>query len=138
MKLQIPNFPALDKSPQYYLDRYNDEPSYKSWFDSQFPNDSLYNILGYEDPVSVPDWIRNNAEWWATEQIDDSAFISGIEFMLENNIIMVSTTSDKISDEEIPDWIRNNAHWLSQNLISEDEFVNALKFMIQEGIIIIN
>ena len=87
----------------------------------------------------MPDWIRNNAEWWATGKINDSAFISGIEFMLENNIIMVSTTSsDKVSDEEIPDWIRNNAHWWSQDLISEDEFVNALKFMIQEGIIIIN
>ena len=135
----IENFPAIDKSPQFYLDRYNDEPSYKSWFESQFPNESIHNILGYEDPVSVPDWIRNNAEWWATGKINDSAFISGIEFMLENNIIMVSTTSsNKISDEEIPDWIRNNAHWWSQNLISEDEFVNGLKFMIQEGIIIIN
>ncbi len=135
----IENFPALDKSPQYYIDRYNKESSYKSWFDSQFPNYSIHNILGYEDPVSVPDWIRNNAEWWATGKINDSAFISGIEFMLENNIIMVSTTSPgNLSDEEIPDWIRNNAHWWSQDLISEDEFVNALKFMIQEGIITIN
>jgi hypothetical protein len=135
----VDNFPALDKSPQYYIDRYNNEQSYKSWFDSQFPNSSIYNILGYDDPVSVPSWVRNNAEWWATGQINDSAFVQGIEFMLENNIIMVSTIpSGNISNEEIPDWIRNNAHWWSQDLISEDEFVNSLEFLIQEGIITVN
>jgi hypothetical protein len=134
----VDNFPALDKSPQYYVDRYNDESSYKSWFDSQFPNKSIYNILGYENPVSVPDWIRNNAEWWATGKINDSAFVSGIEFMLENNIIMVSTTSSgNISNDDVPDWVRNNAHWWSQNLISEDEFINSLEYLIQEGIITI-
>ena len=138
LKLTIPNFPAFDKSPQYYIDRYNAESSYKLWFDSQFPNSSIYNILGYEDPVSVPDWIRNNAEWWATGKINDSAFVSGIEFMLENNIIMVSTTSSgNISNDDIPDWIRNNAHWWSQDLISEDEFINSLEYLIQEGIITI-
>jgi hypothetical protein len=134
----VDNFPALDKSPQYYIDRYNGEPSYKTWFDSQFPNESIYNILGYEDPVSVPSWIRNNAEWWATGKINDSAFVSGIEFMLENNIIMVSTSSSgNISNDDIPDWIRNNAHWWSQDLISEDEFINSLEYLIREGIIII-
>ena len=135
----LDNFPSLDKSPQFYLDRYNNEPSYKSWFDSQFLGVSIYNILGYEDPVSVPDWIRDNAEWWATGIITDSTFVSGIEFMLENNIIMISNIpSSNVSGDEIPDWIRNNAHWWSQDLISEDEFVNSLKFLIQEGIIVIN
>ncbi len=139
LKFQIPNFPSLDKSPQYYIDRYNTESDYKSWFDSQFPGITIYNILGYEDPVSVPDWIRNNAEWWASGAIPDSTFATGIEFMLENNIIMISNiTSGSISGDEIPNWVRNNAHWWSQNLISEDEFVNSLKFLIQEGIIEIN
>ncbi len=139
LKFKIPNFPALDKPPQYYIDRYNDEQSYKSWFDSQFPHSSIHNVLGYEDPVSVPNWIRNNAEWWATGQINDSAFVSAIEFLLENNIIMVSTSSSgNVSDEDIPDWIRNNAHWWSQDLISEDEFVNSLEYLIQEGIITLN
>ena len=134
----VDNFPTFDKSPQYYIDRYNDESSYKSWFDSQFPNESIHHILGYEDPVSVPDWIRNNAKWWATGQINDSAFVSGIEFMLENNIIMVSiTSSGTISNDEIPDWIRNNAHWWSQDLISQDEFINSLEYLIREGIITI-
>jgi len=136
----VDDFPSLDKSPQYYIDRYNNESSYKSWFDSQFPNVSIYNILGYEDPISIPDWIRSNAEWWAKGSITDSTFVTGIEFMLENKIIMISNIdpSGNVSEGEIPDWIRNNAHWWSQGLISEDEFVNSLKFLIQERIIAIN
>jgi len=72
--------------------------------------------------------------------IPDSAFVTGIEFMLENNIIQISniSSSESASDDEIPQWIRNNAHWWSKDLISEDEFVNSLKFLIQEGIIKIN
>ncbi len=135
----IENFPSYDKSPQYYIDRYNAEPNYKSWFDSQFPKSSIYNILGYDNPVSVPDWIRINAEWWASGKITDSTFITGIEFMLENNIIIIpNLPNSNFSGDEIPDWIRNNAHWWSQDLITEDEFVNSLKFLIEEGIIIIN
>ncbi len=133
-------FPSIDKPPQYYIDRYNNEQSYKDWFDSQFPNDSIYNILGYKDPVSVPDWIRNTAEWWAIGEISDSTFVSGIEFMLENDIIRVSniSPSGNISEEGIPAWIRNSAHWWSQDLISEEEFINSLKFLIQQGVITIN
>ena len=124
------NFPALDKSPQYYIDRYNDEPEYKKWFDSQFPNSSIYNILGFKDPLYLPDWIRNNANWWATGQIPDSTFVTGLEFMIENKIIVFSSVavSENDSQNDIPDWIRDNANWWSQGLISDDEFVNALEF----------
>ena len=136
----LTSFPSLDKSPQHYIDRYNDEPGYKEWFDLQFPNISIYNILGYEDPVPLPSWIQDYAGLWATGEISDSVFVTGIEFLLENKIIMISNIppSGNISGDEIPDWIRNNAHWWSQNLISENEFVNSLKFLIQEGIITIN
>ena len=112
------------------------ESEYRSWEHKPFARAEH----GYGDPVPMPDWIRNNAEWWAIGKITDSDFVSGIEFMLENNIIMISNipSSGNVSTEEIPIWVRNNAHWWSQDLISEDEFVNSLKFLIQEKIIIIN
>jgi len=83
--------------------------------------------LGYLDPILVPDWVRNNAEWCAIGTTTNSTFISGIDFVLENNIIVIPNipSSGNISEDEIPDWIRNNVHWWSQNLISEDEFVNS-------------
>ena len=45
----------------------------------------------------IPDWIKNNAGWWAEGEVDDETFLSGIEFLIENKIINVSSES-KILD----------------------------------------
>ena len=39
--------------------------------------------------LNIPDWVRNNAAWWAQEQIDDSSFASGIQFLIKEGIIKV-------------------------------------------------
>ena len=39
--------------------------------------------------VCVPDWIKNNAGWWATDQIDDSSFLQGILYLIQKGIIAV-------------------------------------------------
>jgi len=41
----------------------------------------------------VPDWIKNNAAWWAEGSVDDATFLNGIEFLIENKIINVSSES---------------------------------------------
>ena len=38
---------------------------------------------------NVPDWIKNNAEWWANGEIDDNTFVSGIQYLVKNGIIAV-------------------------------------------------
>jgi phosphonate transport system substrate-binding protein len=45
----------------------------------------------------IPTWIKNNAAWWAEDTIDDATFLQGIEYLVENNIIKVSSES-KITD----------------------------------------
>ena len=45
----------------------------------------------------IPTWIKSNAEWWAEDTIDDATFLQGIEYLVENNIINVSSES-KIMD----------------------------------------
>ena len=37
----------------------------------------------------IPEWIKNNAVWWAEGAIDDNAFIQGIEFLVREGIIQV-------------------------------------------------
>ena len=39
--------------------------------------------------ASIPAWIKNNAGWWATDQIDDSAFVQGIQYLIQEGIIVV-------------------------------------------------
>ncbi len=84
----------------------------------------------------IPDWIRNNAEWWVQEQIDDNTFIQGIEYLIKNKIITISEIEQEISEsQEIPDWIRNNAEWWVQEQIDDNTFIQGLEFLIQKGII---
>ena len=35
----------------------------------------------------VPLWIKNNAGWWADGTIDDSTFLNGLEYLVQNGII---------------------------------------------------
>ncbi|MDX1596938.1 MAG: hypothetical protein R3327_08385, partial [Nitrosopumilaceae archaeon] len=90
--------------------------------------------------LALPDWIKNNARWWAAGQISDKEFATGIEFMIKNNIIsgyqVSSTALTGVSDEvKIPTWIKNNARWWSQNEISDQDFVKGIDFMIEEKIL---
>jgi type VI secretion system secreted protein Hcp len=84
----------------------------------------------------VPSWIKNNAKWWSEKQIADSDFISGIQYMIQQKIILVSgTPGESAGNVPVPEWVRNNAGWWAADQISEDEFVRALEFLIQNGII---
>ena len=41
----VAGFPDPDKDYQYYIDRYNNEPSYKDWFQSTFPGLTVYEAV---------------------------------------------------------------------------------------------
>ena len=41
----------------------------------------------------IPEWIKNNAGWWVDGTVDDATFLNGIEFLIENKIINVSSES---------------------------------------------
>ena len=86
--------------------------------------------------ISIPQWVRNNAEWWAAEQIDDTTFIQSIEYLIKNNIIVIPVTQQESSgDQEIPAWIKNNAEWWAAEQIDDETFVQGLEFLIKRGII---
>ena len=44
--------------------------------------------VGKVTPI-VPEWIKNNAGWWAEGAIDDQAFVQGIQFLITNGILQV-------------------------------------------------
>ena len=37
----------------------------------------------------IPDWIKNNASWWADGLIDDGSFVSGMQWLISNGIIIL-------------------------------------------------
>lgn len=38
----------------------------------------------------IPDWIKNNAGWWAQGQISENDFLNGIKYLVEKGIIQVN------------------------------------------------
>jgi len=88
-------------------------------------------ITNTKSTISIPEWIRNNAAWWAEEQIDDNTFIQGIEYLIKNDIIVIPKTDQSDSDnKEIPSWIRNNAAWWSDEQIDDETFVQGLQLSL--------
>ena len=88
------------------------------------------------EEISIPQWVRNNAEWWAAEQIDDTTFIQSIEYLIKNDIIVIPTTEQESSgDQEIPAWIKNNAEWWAAKQIDDETFVQGLEYLIKRGVI---
>ena len=86
--------------------------------------------------VVLPNWIKNNAGWWSSDQITNDDFSLGIAFMINEGFIKVPITEVSAqTSSEIPDWVKNNAGWWADGQISDDDFVNGLQFLISNGII---
>ena len=39
----------------------------------------------------IPEWIKNNAGWWAEGAIDDDSFIQGIQFLIKEGIMRIQS-----------------------------------------------
>ena len=88
---------------------------------------------------SIPYWIKNNAKWWADNKISDSDFITGIEYLVENNIIKIDSQNIKENSlNVIPTWIKNNAKWWADNQISDNDFITGIEYLVENNIIKIN
>ena len=96
----------------------------------------MINRITQNDSNGIPVWIKNNAGWWSEEQIDDNTFIQGIEYLIQNNIIVIPQTQQGNSDSNgIPVWIKNNAGWWADGSINDETFIQGLEFLIKNGII---
>ena len=88
---------------------------------------------------TVPDWVKNTAGWWASEQIDDSAFLQGIQYLIKEGIMIVEipTEIDSESTEEVPGWVKNTAGWWAEDKIHDTTFVSGIEYLIGKGIIVV-
>ena len=88
---------------------------------------------------TIPYWIKNNAGWWSDDKISDNDFISGIEYLIKNKIINLSSQNiNENASDVIPAWIKNNAGWWSAGKISDGDFLSGLKYLIENSIIKVN
>jgi len=91
------------------------------------------------DQTSIPAWIKNNAGWWATDQIDDSSFLQGIQYLIKEGIMIIPATeaSESIGSQVVPAWIKNNAGWWATDQIDDSSFLQGIQYLVQNGIIVV-
>ena len=52
-------------------------------------------------PETVPTWIKNTAGWWATDKIPDEEFLKGIDFLIDNGLLVIDLPDrQKLTEEE--------------------------------------
>ncbi len=86
--------------------------------------------------VFIPGWVKSNAGLWSEELIDDATFVSGIQHMIKEGIILVPQTErTETSSAQIPGWVKSNAGVWSEGLIDDATFANGLQWLIANGII---
>ena len=104
------------------------------------------------DETSIPAWIKSNAGWWATDQIDDSAFLQGIQYLIQEGIMIIPLTESSDDPDAIPDagqraqafdqrvpaWIKNNAGWWATDQIDDSSFLQGIQYLVSIGIIVVS
>jgi hypothetical protein len=86
--------------------------------------------------IVIPSWIKNNAKWWHDGSIGDPDFVKGLQYMIQNGIVVVPPSQGTSSGSQvIPAWIKNDAGWWADGTIDDKTFVQAIQYMITNGII---
>lgn len=86
--------------------------------------------------TQIPAWVKNDAKWWSEDTISDQTFVSGIQYMVKDGIIVVPSTGSSTSQsQQIPSWIKNSAGWWASGQISDSDFVKGIQYLISNGIV---
>ena len=88
-KKSILDFVDPNKDPQYYIDRYYNEPNYKEWFDRNYPDYTIEETVGLESKPKLPEWVRNIFIWYAENNISEDELIGAFQFLIKEGIIKV-------------------------------------------------
>jgi len=89
-QLGIASFVDRTKDPQHYVDRYNNEPSYKKWFDENYPQyDSIEQAVGLELTKKIPSWIKSIFGLYAQDQISEDELLNAIKYLIDEGIMVV-------------------------------------------------
>jgi len=96
------------------------------------------SITPVSTDIDIPSWVKKNAAWWSDGQINDPDFTKGIEYLVQENIIIVPTTEeniDEVNTKPIPTWVKNNAAWWSEGHLTDVEFANGIQYLVSTGLI---
>ena len=87
-----------------------------------------------EENIIIPAWIKNNAGWWADDNISDSDFLYGIKYLVESNIIKFQ--SDDI-EQYILDWdtiVSDSIYAYDGSIAMHSKFFDSVNYTVEYNI----
>ena len=57
----------------------------------------LTSLVGSVDANNVPDWVKNNAGWWADGTLTENEFVNALQYLIKMGIMKVSASA--VSDD---------------------------------------
>jgi hypothetical protein len=150
INLEFPRY-SEDESFEVYL---NDIPvdsiqsidDMGNWHVSFFvdpKSKGILKITGFEpegklvETILIPEWIRNNANWWSSDEISDLEFLEGINYLFKKQIAYVPQRTITIESQwYVPSWVKNPAGWWHEEKISDDEFLNLIENLVKRKMIV--
>lgn len=134
---ETPSFDFIepDVDPYYYVERYNNEPTYKEWFDSNYPGYTIYDSVGVKNPLSFVDTTKNPS-YYIDRYNSESAYR---EWFDENfsGYTIYEAVGIREPTSQIPYWIKTNAKLWSDDIIDDQTFVSGITYLIEKDIIMI-
>jgi|TARA_B100001750_G_scaffold173074_1_gene141292 hypothetical protein len=99
-----------------------------------------------QEETQIPNWIKNVAGWWASNEISEKEFLTGLTYLVNNNIIFIpfmpcglaAATADSdptLEAKLVPDWVKNNAEWWATDQINDADFLNGIQYLISNDIL---
>ena len=88
-------------------------------------------------PAALPSWIKTNAQLWSDGVIDDSTFVSAVQYLAGEGIIQIPPTEASGSGGQIPPFVRDNAGYWSGGLIDDATFVAGLQHLVRIGVLVV-
>jgi len=90
--------------------------------------------------TNIPNWIKQIAEFWIADEIDDDSFVQVIEYLVQQDIITIpyAEAPEGGAAVSIPSWIKTTAEFWVKGNTSDDEFAIGLEWLINNGIITVS
>jgi len=99
-----------------------------------------------EKETMIPDWFKNNIQWWDEGLIDDSDIIAALESLMIQEIIPLENFINTSGLEHqagipkqgmfaIPTYQKDVFSFWAEGTISDTEVVNSIGYLMSEGII---
>lgn len=132
-KPKIPGFPELDKSPQYYFNRYQSELAFKEWFDRIFHGYTIQEIVGYKKTHidSFPDMTKSR-QHYLDRYSNEEKYRSWFDSQFPGESIYEFF---EILEKKMPSWVKNSAGEWSRGEISDSDFINEIKYLVENNFI---